>query len=113
MIAYTAVPGTGCISAFVSLFGDTSIGSWGDLDSSPFAVLRAATLEKISRKASVKAVMSSGFRLDTMTPGPPAHTTTGSSTQVAPALARSTRKLGQLVIRRPATALASIKVQGP
>src|SRR4051794_35366136 len=58
---------------------------------------------------ALNAGRSSGFRLETR----PASTTTSLSTQFAPALARSVCRLGQLVISRPLTTPASIKVHGP
>ena len=55
---------------------------------------------------------SSGLRLDTSVLGPREHTTTSSSTQLAPALSRSVRRLGHDVIIRPRTTSASIIVHG-
>jgi hypothetical protein len=66
------------------------------------AVLKSVTI------ASLKAGMSSGFRLDPMFPS----TTTCSSTQRAPAFLRSVSSAGHEVIRRPFTAPVSITAHG-
>jgi hypothetical protein len=52
------------------------------------------------------------LRLDTNVFGPREQTTTSSSTQLAPALTRSVRRLGHDVIIRPRTTSASIIVHG-
>src|SRR5690606_13973136 len=58
------------------------------------------------------AFRSSGLRLVTSLFGPASQVTTSSSTQVAPALRRSVRRLGQDVSVRPRTTSASISVHG-
>ena len=60
----------------------------------------------------VKAFRSSGLRLLIKGPGPVVSTTTSRSTQCAPALAKSVRRLGQEVSVRPRTTSASTSVQG-
>ena len=59
-----------------------------------------------------KAGRSSGLRLDTSVFGPREQTTTSSSTQLAPALSRSVRRLGHDVMVLPRTTSASIIVHG-
>src|SRR5690606_1676605 len=58
------------------------------------------------------AFRSSGLRLVTSLFGPASQVTTSSFTQVAPALRRSVRRLGQDVMVRPRTTSASISVHG-
>ena len=60
-------------------------------------------------RASVNASTSSGLRLVTMFPS----VTAGSSTRIAPALARSVRIDGQQVARRPRNKSASTSSHGP
>jgi hypothetical protein len=67
---------------------------------------------KVATKVLQNAGRSSGLRLDTTVFGPREQTTTSSSTQLAPALTRSVRRLGHDVIIRPRTTSASIIVHG-
>ncbi len=60
-----------------------------------------------------KAGRSSGLRLDTKVFGPREHSTTSSSTQLAPALTRSVLTLGHEVSVLPRTTSASMSVHGP